>query len=246
MMRSSRLALFAILFAARAGAVTITCYAEEYPPFNFIKDGKPAGMSTELLEATCQEAHVDCQIKIVPWPRAFREAVKNPDTLVFSTARIPVRENSFVWLGPISRNLKILLYVRRDSPLHSGTIEELEGSRIGVVNGDSAVDQLTRAGLEGVSWEPAPNVESNVLKLLGGHIDVLPAVNLVMTWTMQRLGQDAQQVRPLTTITDSADLYFALNPTGDMAAIEAMKAAWAKISSGRLPDEIAAKYVKGL
>src|SRR5205085_7007169 len=74
-----------------------TAYTEESPPFNFQQGGIAAGIATELLEASCQEAGLHCTIVVMPWARAYHNALNEPNTLLYTTTRTPDRENSFTW-----------------------------------------------------------------------------------------------------------------------------------------------------
>jgi polar amino acid transport system substrate-binding protein len=235
--------LIVSLFLIRAEAASMAAYTEELPPYDFQQDGKIAGLSTELLQAMCAEAKIDCPVKILPWARSFREALNNPNSILFSTARTPSRESSFLWIGPISQNLDNILYVRQDSPLNGTSIRELQSLRVGVVIGDSAADQMVRAGVTGVIFDPAVNVEINLRKLMAGHIDLLPAQEVVMKWAVKAVGLDMQAVRALFPVGHAEDLYFAINPRSDPAMVEALRAAWARISATSQPLEIKRRYI---
>jgi len=236
-------ALLASLLVIRAEAATMVAYTEDLPPYDFLMDGDIAGVSVELLQAMCAEAKIECPIKIQPWARSFRDVLNNPNTILFSTARTPSRESSFLWIGPISQNLENVLYVRRDSPLRGASVQEVRGLRVGVVIGDSAADQMVRAGVTGVVFDPAPNVVSNVRKLMAGHIDLLPAQEVVMKWAVRAVGLNMQEVRVLFPVGKAEDLYFAINPRSDPALVEALRAAWAKIAASPLPLEIRRRYL---
>jgi len=245
-MRSIGAIFYIMLFALQAGAASITAYTEELPPFGLTRDGKPSGLSTELLQAMCAEAKIECEIRIVPWARAFHEALNRPNTLVFSTARIASREASFVWIGPITANVHNVIYARGDFARPAATLNDLQGLRVGVVNKDAGHDEMVRAGVSGVTFEAGPNVQSNLRKLMAGHIDVMPAQEIVMAWAMRVGGLDDKSVIPLFSFGVDADLYFAINPRSDPALVEALRAAWTKISATSLPQEIKLRYLPDL
>jgi polar amino acid transport system substrate-binding protein len=233
------------VFGGRVVAATeVTAYTEEFPPYNFTRDGKPTGIAVELLRGMCAEAGLICHVRVVPWARGFYEARRTPNSLIFSAARTPYRDSSFVWIGPISKK-RVTLFVRSDSPLVAKSIGDVKDLRIGVVNGDSAIEELTHAGIGPVQFDPGPRVETNVLKLLGGHIDAYVVMDEVMIWTLQSLGKPPDAVRTLISFPSDADLYFAVNPGSDPAMIAALQAAWAKVAASPLPGQLVRKYLPG-
>ncbi|MEX0298516.1 MAG: substrate-binding periplasmic protein [Kordiimonas sp.] len=91
-------AIASICIAADTEPVTI--YTEDFPPYNFKKQqGKVEGVSVDLVTDLMEEAGLDYSIKLMPWPRAVREAEKDPKGLIFSIARIENREKIYDWLA---------------------------------------------------------------------------------------------------------------------------------------------------
>ena len=41
------------------------------------------------------------QVHLVPWNEGYQAALTGNNTVIFSTARLPERESSFKWAGPI-------------------------------------------------------------------------------------------------------------------------------------------------
>jgi len=220
----------------------ITAYAEDFPPYNFSRDGQAAGISTDMLRQICAEAKIACKMEIVPWARAYRLALSHANTMVFATARTAERENRFLWIGPI-RTRKMFLYVLAGSSLTTENITKIEGVRLGVVNGDSASLEVKTAGLRQPALDAAPNVESNLHKLLAGRIDAMPSTELGMAASLKLEGIDAQSVRPVLSYPAS-DLYYALNRDTDPAIVEALRNAWNTLNTAAWRTQIAAPYVE--
>lgn len=96
----SALAVAASLLAP-ARAADLTAYTVDWAPYNYSEQGAIKGFSTDMLRAMCQSAKIDCDIRMVPWARAYKTVQTTPNTLVFTTARKPSREGEFLWVGPI-------------------------------------------------------------------------------------------------------------------------------------------------
>src|SRR4051812_5395894 len=81
-----------------AQAADVTAYAEDSPPYHYLKDGAVTGLATELLLAGCTKAAISCEVVILPWARAHAFASTRPNTILFSLVRRPDRERDFLWL----------------------------------------------------------------------------------------------------------------------------------------------------
>ena len=88
------LALAAMLAAAGpAGALEL--YTEENPPINFSRDGKPAGLTVEVVQELLRRTHTTAPIHIVPWARGYQEARTHPNVALFVAVRTAEREPLF-------------------------------------------------------------------------------------------------------------------------------------------------------
>ena len=77
---------------------------EEYPPFNYLENGVPSGLSVELLRTALERAGIPFStedISLMAWSDAYRMAESRNNTGLFSMARTPEREARFKWAGPL-------------------------------------------------------------------------------------------------------------------------------------------------
>ncbi|WP_407644451.1 transporter substrate-binding domain-containing protein [Dongshaea marina] len=73
-------------------------------PNNFVEKGELKGAAVELLLAASKQAGSPvskADIKVYPWARAYNDALKGPNKVVFATTRTKEREKLFKWAGPI-------------------------------------------------------------------------------------------------------------------------------------------------
>lgn len=135
----SAIALIASVSTAQAQSITFL--TEQNPPFNFAQGGKPAGISTDVVNEMIGRAGVKASFEILPWNDAYRRAQTDKDTCLYSTARLENREKLFSWIGPIAAN-KWVLVAKDDFP---GTIKKDADARkykIGAVRSDAKVEFL--------------------------------------------------------------------------------------------------------
>jgi len=124
-----------------AHAQSLTFLTEENPPFNFAQAGKPAGISTDVVNEMIKRAGVQPRFEILAWDGAYRRAQADKDTCLYSTARLSNRENLFQWVGPIATNKWVL--VAPDD--FAGTIKSDADARkykIGAVKTDAKAEFL--------------------------------------------------------------------------------------------------------
>lgn len=126
--------------AARA-ADPLTLLTEDYPPFNWADQasGKTMGLSVDLVKELLARAGVAAKpVQVLPWARAQVLTATNAHTCMFSTARMPEREQSYQWIGPIARN-EWVLFARDDDHLKLHSLEDARPYLIGTYLGDASV-----------------------------------------------------------------------------------------------------------
>jgi len=91
-----------LLVGTSAWSQSLQIVTEEFPPYNYTENGLITGMSTEVVVAACKAVGLPNEIKVYPWARTYEIALSEPNTLIFSIARSPVREESFQWAGTVA------------------------------------------------------------------------------------------------------------------------------------------------
>jgi len=86
---------------------------EDNPPFNFTDErGNITGQSTEIVRLILKATGTDASIELLPWAQGYSLAQMEPTVALYSTMRLPSRENLFKWVGPIGFD-DSYFYVRR-------------------------------------------------------------------------------------------------------------------------------------
>jgi len=144
------LAAIACIFSVQAAqAQSVTLLTEENPPFNFMQNGKPAGISTDVLNEMVKRAGVKARFEVLPWDVAYRRAQAEKNTCVYSTARIEVRERLFRWIGPIATN-KYVLVAKNDFPASIRTAADARKYKIGAVKTDVKAELLRQQAITAI------------------------------------------------------------------------------------------------
>ena len=67
------------------------------------KDGSLGGYAVEVVKALFEVTGDKADIEVVPWARAYHEALSEKDVMIFSIAKTPLREELFKWVGSLSQ-----------------------------------------------------------------------------------------------------------------------------------------------
>ena len=230
------LSLCPLLFGEPAAAQTLTLATEKLPPFNMPSpDGKSvAGLSTDILRTALDQAGIGYTVAVLPWPRAYKQALENKDNCVYSTARTPDRESSFKWAGPLFI-AEAILYGRPDSPKITD-LSEAKGRVIGGYYYDSTTDYLKNLGL---TVDQSSDNELNLHKLLAKRIDYWAAGREIVRYYAQT--EDVQSLIPILKFREVAN-YLACNSATPDQTMERIDAALRAMKADGRTDAILANY----
>jgi polar amino acid transport system substrate-binding protein len=80
---------------------SLQIYTEDSPPSSFMKKGRLAGVAVEIVQEILRRIGKPDTIAMVPWARGYNAALSDANTALFSTTRLPQREDLFAWVGPL-------------------------------------------------------------------------------------------------------------------------------------------------
>ena len=221
-----------LVFCTQVSALTLT--TEEYPPFNFSTDGGKTitGSSSDLMREIMKRNGTSGTITLYPWSRAFRMALNDKNTCVYSTTRTEAREKQFKWVGPLVPSTWVL-FAKGNSPLHANNLDELKSYRIGGYQGDAKAAFLKERGF---TVEETINEEQNIKKLNAGRIDLWAATSEYGPWYAEKFNI---KIKPILAFQE-VFMYAACNRAMADEDIERMNAALKAIkadgSYGRIMD----------
>lgn len=141
--------LLVALFASSLNAQTFQLNTENYPPFNMDNgEGNIIGISTEIVETLFKRAKVDYKLSLLPWQRAYNEALEKDGYAVFSTTRTEEREPNFKWVGPIVENNWVFLKRKKNKRIVLDDLRDARRYSIGGYRGDAVALFLESQGFD--------------------------------------------------------------------------------------------------
>ncbi len=141
--------LLAMLLLAPQPALALKLLTEENPPLNYTEGKKLTGMGTEVVQEMGKRAGMKLDFEVMAWNKAYEKAQADKETCLYSTARLPNRENAFKWVGPIAVNKWGLFALGGFTP----TIKSLADARpfrIGGVARDAKTEFLKQEGVTNI------------------------------------------------------------------------------------------------
>jgi polar amino acid transport system substrate-binding protein len=108
--------------------------------------------------------------EVMPWQRAWREALLLGNTLMFPVARTPGREAQWHWLTPLTCEQAVLVVDRAlwPRPTRPLAFADLRQHRVGVLRDCVLHDHLRSQGFTAI--EPASHDRINAAKLAMGRV----------------------------------------------------------------------------
>lgn len=190
-------------FAALAGpALSVT--TESWPPYNMMVDDKPGGIATEILTAALERAGLEATIRLLPWQRAYQMVLRQESDCIYSTVRLPGREEDFKWIGPLLHDEFVVLSMSdRNLAIHS--LDDLKKYRTAAIPGTAIYAILSENGVH-----PLDTSYFDFTKLLtSGRVDYMVDSRLKGAYHAARDKIDLQE----TLAIQGVDLWLACNRT---------------------------------
>lgn len=224
----------------------LTFITEDYPPFNFERDGKRQGIAVDTLAemlalAGAKKSRAD--IKVWPWARGYETAQKEKNTVLFSTTRTEAREHLFKWVGPIMPS-RIVLVAKKKRGIRITSVGDINTARykVGVVREDIGGQLLDKMGAGKERLVLANSGVSLAKMLQADRIDLWAYGAPVIMWNLKELGFHAADYEEVFTLTESQHYYFAVNKETDDALVARLQAALEQVKSSGRFAEIVARY----
>ncbi|WP_271409629.1 substrate-binding periplasmic protein [Pseudomonas sp. Q1-7] len=239
--------LMVLAGAARAEVdenYSVVLLTENFPPYNMSINGKNFaqednidGIAVDIVREMFKRAGVKYSLTLrFPWDRIYKLALEKPGYGVFVTARLPEREQSFKWVGPIGPDDWIML-ARADSQVALASLEDARQYKVGAYKGDAIAEYLAQQKLEPIT---ALRDQENARKLEKGQIDLWATGDPAGRYLAKQEG-----VSGLKTVLrfNQAELFLALNKEVPNEVVHKLQTALDQMRAEGFVDEILNSYL---
>ncbi len=212
-MSSFKLLMIILLFGVvgTAKAQELTIYVDNWPPYNFVKNDKIVGISTELIETALQKANIQYKLVKYPFKRGLITVQSTPYTMLYTVARIPQRENEFAWIGPLHPRKVFLFKLKNRTDIQVDDLEDIKKYRTGVLSGGSVEQFFINNGLSDDEYHLVNYSEQLLKMLLIGRLDLIPGDPVDLAYQMKRAGAKFSELEVTYFISDEGGYYMVAN-----------------------------------
>ncbi|MCJ2163795.1 MULTISPECIES: transporter substrate-binding domain-containing protein [unclassified Pseudodesulfovibrio] len=234
--------LFGLVGAAKAQELTI--YVDNWPPYNFIKNDKIVGISTELIEAALQRANIQYKLVKYPFKRGLATVRSTPYTMLYTAARIPQREDEFAWIGPLHPRKVYLFKLSNRTDIQINELEDIKKYRTGVLSGGSVEQFFIDSGLSDEYYHLV-NYSVQLLKmLLIGRFDLIPGDPLDLAYQMKSLGSKYSELEVAYLLSDEGGYYMVANKETPVEILVKIQESLEEVIATGLRDRVIEKYLR--
>jgi len=215
--------LWILLLITSSFSQVFYVYTEQLPPFNYMENDKVVGSSTALLEEMFKKSGHSIahgKVALTSWARGYHEALNTPNTVIYSTARTPERENLFKWVGPVNKLTIGLIAKKSAKIIIKETGAYLNNYKIAVMHETAGESILLNVGVKPENLERFSSATSQIKKLHGGRVDMMAFGVEAMYQLLRNEGIDPSEYEMVYALKES-DLYFAFHKDTDDAIIKA-------------------------
>jgi polar amino acid transport system substrate-binding protein len=239
--------VFLGLTASAVCAETLVLAAADSRPTAFLVDGKPTGMLVDLVTEAYRRAGRSVEIKLMPWARCLGEAKTGEVDGVFSSFKLPEREQFLAFTKEPLTTQVIAFFARRDSTQSfDGDLDKLREVKIGIIKGTSYGQRFDAAVTGGAlrNVEEANSAESNLKKLAFGRVDLIPSYRYVVLDTAKQLDL-LSQIKEVSPPLEAVPTYLAFTKVRDLSKpSEGFDEALASMKQDGTYDRIIGQYPK--
>jgi polar amino acid transport system substrate-binding protein len=220
---------------------------EELPPYNMTENGKVTGVSTDIVKAVMKEADIDARIQVLPWARAYDQALNRPNVLIYSIVRTPERERLFQWIGSIAP-MKWYLFSLAERPMHLQSLDDARGHQIATVNMDVGQRYLISKGFRpAVELQSTNRYETNYQMLKVDHVELWISNELNARYLVRKNGSDPDKelIRSLELpeLDSEGGINMALSNGTAPAIVERFRRGLATIKANGTYDAIIRRWL---
>ena len=218
---------FAVLFAPTPSSAgnnpDLQVIASVFPPYSYDKNNHAEGIAVNVARKAFAKIGMNPTIEVYPWARALSIAEHRPNTLFFSVARTPARENKFQWVGTvIDFNVKVYKKASR-TDIDIQRLQDLKPYTFAGLIKDVKTEYLKRLG----AYVHDVSNEENAFKMLQlGHVDLVASDQSAAEFRLKKLGYNLDDFAVAYSLDRlSKPLYIVASKGTDLTLVEQLRAA---------------------
>jgi len=217
-------------------------YTEDYPPLTFQENGKITGFGTEVVREILARLDIPDNIRISSWENGYHLCLVNPNFVLFTMKRTPLREKLFNWIGPIGSNHTIF-YAKKGSGIKINSMEDAKKvGKIATCSAWFSEQDLKDAGF--TNLVSSPNPTENVRQLVEGEVDLSIFTDITIPEIAKQAGYSIDDLEPVYTVS-TGDFYIAISKGTPEHIIDEWEQVFHEIYEDGVLEKLYKKWLPG-
>ena len=195
--------LSTFVFADDDKVVTIT--VSEFPPFEFVQDGKASGFSVDLITEVFEAAGYEPKFIDLPWTRALEAAQVGEIDVITNIRDSVAREKYFIYSDPILYS-EHYFFKKKTLDIHPTNFTEIQSYSIATVNGYFYGQNFVDAKFKNLvpMSSSAPGL-ANLRKLVAGRVDLVACQISVCSYLINKYKEEFTDIDYITSLPIDVD-----------------------------------------
>jgi polar amino acid transport system substrate-binding protein len=188
---------------------------EILPPYQFYQENNVlSGFSVDVMEEIFKITGDDIDLQVLPWARAYRKALNQPNTLIFSLSRSLSREKSFIWGGKLMKEDVYAWGLKEKFKTPITHIEQLRKYKIAITNASSTGQHFQQQKYPFIYAVGSPEQSFKMLYL--NRVDIITGTKSTLEIRAKKLNFDMSKLKKIIQLSaTNHDLYFAFSLNSD-------------------------------
>lgn len=219
-------------------AIELTVVTEDEHPIQYLENGKLTGPAYRFVNALLAETSHTAEIQVLPWSRAYKLALSQPNVLIFSIVRTPQREDKFFWVGQIHPLQYHLIKLKKRTDLKVEKINTLGNYRVGTIR-DSATEIFLKSKGLAYNLVATTSAEFHYDLLMNERVEFITRNIDTLKFDCFKLKLDCDLFESAFALSEiQRGFYVALNLTSDKSLKDEMSAAFQKLKDNGTLEQI--------
>ncbi|WP_291327912.1 ABC transporter substrate-binding protein [Desulfovibrio sp. UCD-KL4C] len=227
-----------------AQATELTIFVDNWPPYNFKQNDKIVGISTELIEVALQKAKIKYKLVLYPFKRALITVQKKPNTMLFTVARIPQREDMFTWIGPLHPRRVYLYKLKNRTEIQINNVEDIKKYYTVALSGGSIEQFFIANDFNEHTYHLVSKSDQLLKMLFKQRADLIPGDPLDLAYQMTNLGYKYSELEIAYLLSEEGGYYMIANKNTPKKILIKIQESLDSILATGARDRIIKKYVK--
>jgi polar amino acid transport system substrate-binding protein len=211
----------------------IAFYTENYPPSNYIENGKLKGISVDTLKAIWKHLKLPEQkIFLVPWVRGYRFTLDKNNTALLTVSKTQAREHLFKWVGPFFSSTYVLI-AKKSKNFNFASLGQVFDHTVATVQGDISEISLQQVGFPSPNMAQTSQLKQAFLMMQADRVDMIVVAIHGFAHLATQLKFDANEYEQVWVVNKKAN-YLAFNINTPNSVIEIYQTAFDRIAEQRL------------